>query len=167
MLFRSLRYGYESIPKEWLATIVRREYIENMCDDLYLSLTKTNVEKLLSYIPYFEAIKGKDVCSWTRGGKNPDGRFTSSYPVYEEKFLEFIDAFYKTNLIVYNYLDIINRVDIGLIDDYINEADLELLKAILTGYIRQERFNEGLWGEAVSKGIFLKILYRFRELFKN
>ena len=64
-------------------------------------------------------------------------------------------------------MDIINRVDIGLIDDYINEADLELLKAILTGYIRQERFNEGLWGEAVSEGIFLKILYRFRELFKK
>ncbi len=162
-----LRYGYESIPKEWLATIARREYIENMCDDLYLSLTKTNVEKLLSYIPYFEAIKGKDVCSWTGGGKNPDGGFTSSYPVYEEKFLEFIDDFYKTNLIVYNYLDIINRVDIGFIDDYINEADLELLKAILTGYIRQERFNDGLWGEAVRKGTFLKILYRFRELFKK
>lgn len=30
-----LRYGYESIPKEWIATIARREYIESMCDELY------------------------------------------------------------------------------------------------------------------------------------
>ena len=70
---------------------------------------------------------------------------------------------------VYSYLDIINEAvpDMRLIDEYIASADLELLKAILTGYIRQERFNEGLWEEAASQGVFLKILYRLRELIKE
>lgn len=31
-----LRHGYESIPNEWLETIARREYIENMCNDFYI-----------------------------------------------------------------------------------------------------------------------------------
>ena len=30
-------YGYDSIPKEWLETLKRREYIENMCDKAYNS----------------------------------------------------------------------------------------------------------------------------------
>lgn len=33
-----LRYGYESIPKEWRDTIVKKDYIENLCDGLYVSL---------------------------------------------------------------------------------------------------------------------------------
>ena len=164
-----LRYGYESIPKEWLMSIVRREDIEKMCNDFYISLTKTSIEKLLLYIPYFEDIRGKDICTWTGGGKNPDGTYTFAYPSYDDKFSEFVDDFYKTNLMVYSYLDIINEAvpDMGLIDEYIDSADLELLKAILTGYIRQERFNEGLWEEAASQAVFLKILYRLRELIKE
>lgn len=33
-----LRYGYESIPKDWIGTIARSDYIEKMCDELYLKL---------------------------------------------------------------------------------------------------------------------------------
>ena len=33
-----IRYGYENIPKDWIEAIVRREYIENMCNDLYFQI---------------------------------------------------------------------------------------------------------------------------------
>ena len=33
-----LKYGYKSIPKEWKGTIVKKDYIEKLCDDLYVSL---------------------------------------------------------------------------------------------------------------------------------
>ena len=46
----------------------------------------------------------------------------------------------------------------------IDDADLELLKAILTGYIRQERICDGLWATAVEDKAFLKILERLRQL---
>ena len=34
------------------------------------------------------------------------------------------------------------------------DADLELIKAIFTGYVRQERFGYGLWAEALDYKIF-------------
>ena len=33
-------YGYESIPKEWLSTIGKRDYIENISEKLYVGLVK-------------------------------------------------------------------------------------------------------------------------------
>lgn len=38
-----LRYGYESIPKEWLATIAKRDYIEGLCNQLNAALSRTGI----------------------------------------------------------------------------------------------------------------------------
>ena len=104
-----LRYGYESIPNEWIMSIIKREYIEKMCNDLYIILTKTSMEKLFSYIPYFEDMEGKDVCTWNGGDKNLDGSYTFPYPLYDNKFLEFVDDFYKSNLKDFKYFDTIKK----------------------------------------------------------
>ena len=37
-----LYYGYNSIPKEWLAVIVKRDYIESLCNKLYKTLKVNN-----------------------------------------------------------------------------------------------------------------------------
>jgi hypothetical protein len=42
-------------------------------------------------------------------------------------------------------------------------ANLELTKAILTGYIRQESFCDGLWAEAVEKKYFQSSLRGLRN----
>lgn len=42
-----LRYGYENIPSEWIDIIARKEYIEDVCDNLYLLLDKSGLEKLI------------------------------------------------------------------------------------------------------------------------
>lgn len=49
-----LYYGYDNIPKKWLDTIAKREYIENLCNQLYKAVTRTSIEKLCAYIPFFE-----------------------------------------------------------------------------------------------------------------
>ena len=64
-----LRYGYESIPKEWLTIIVKREYIEGLCDKLHIALRKTDIEKLCSFIPYFETATKESVCQWSKREK--------------------------------------------------------------------------------------------------
>ena len=46
----------------------------------------------------------------------------------------------------------------------IDTADFKLVKAILTCYIRQERFCDGLWGRAIKEGIFLTLLKRIEAL---
>ena len=92
-----------------------------------------------------------------------------SYPIYDGTLEEFIREFYKTNLISYDYLGIIDSKGIKgtrEINGAIDGADMELLKAILTGYVRQERFCDGLWQDAVEDKVFLKILNRFNELLR-
>lgn len=147
-----IHYGYESIPEEWTAKIARRDYIENLCSELYINLTRNSVKKLLSYIPYFES--ARDV----------------EYPARDEELLEFADTFYKTNLISYNYLVVLRSYNLHTMDQIesaIETADLELLKAILTGYIRQDRFIWGLWEYAVREKVFLRILNRFNEILQE
>ena len=51
-----LYYGCDDIPKEWLEAIAKREYIESLCNVLSIALSKAEVEKLCSYIPYFKQL---------------------------------------------------------------------------------------------------------------
>lgn len=64
-----------------------------------------------------------------------------------------------------NYLD---YLDERLLDrDYsvaVPTANFELLRAILTFYVRSERFSDGSWASSAKKGVFLRILYRLKEL---
>ncbi|HHX73519.1 MAG TPA: hypothetical protein GX699_01280, partial [Firmicutes bacterium] len=46
----------------------------------------------------------------------------------------------------------------------IQSADRKTLSAILTFYVRQERFCDGAWAEAMEEGIFLQILQRLQQL---
>lgn len=39
-----------------------------------------------------------------------------------------------------------------------------MVKAILTYYVRQERFCDGLWGQEIKEGIFLGLLKRIETL---
>jgi len=162
-----IKYGYEAIPEEWKATLARREYIEKLCNHLYITLTRNSINKLLPYIPYFEAAAEESPCRWVGGEKTGENTYNVAYPEYDKKLMDFVDEFYKTNLVAYDYLDILNRNNLKnseMIKCAIDTADVELLKAILTGYIRQERFNSGLWEEAVKEKVFLRILSRFKEI---
>ena len=46
----------------------------------------------------------------------------------------------------------------------IETADYELVKAVLTHYVRGERFCDGTWAEAAIEGIFLALLKRLSVL---
>ena len=35
-----LKHGYESISQDWVNEIARKEYVEDLCNQLYLSLTQ-------------------------------------------------------------------------------------------------------------------------------
>lgn len=162
-----LYYGYDSIPQEWLSVIVKRDYVVSLCNQLYTALNKASVDKLCKYIPYFENATKDSACHWSGGEKLGEKHYTSCYPVYDNILQEFISEFYKTNLICYDYFDATHNKGLNGTEDMnsvIDTADFELLKAILTEYIRQERFCDGLWELAVEDKVFLKILQRFKKL---
>ena len=162
-----LYYGYDQIPEEWLESLVKKEYIENLCNKLNSRMNRKSIEKLTTYIPYFEDATEESVCKWSKSEKVGDNTYTMSYPIYEDTLIEFIDEFHKTNLMIYNYLDTINKRGINGMDEMaesIADGDIELIRAILTGYVRQERFGDGLWADAVRDKVFLKILKRLDEI---
>jgi hypothetical protein len=99
--------------------------------------------QLLNYIPYFED-ENIVFCRWE-----------GMYPQYDEKLKDFIKEVYKTDLMKSNYLDYLDERLLNR--DYaiaVPTADFELLKAILTFYVRQDRFSEGAW--ASSRGCVFK-----------
>nr|WP_282433899.1 DUF6508 domain-containing protein [Desulfitobacterium sp. LBE] len=125
------------------------------------------MEKLSAFIPYFETVNKEDVCHWGGGEKLGDNHLTMPYPDYERTLHDFIQAIYKSNIMCYDYLDIIHKRGIDgteQMNSAIDTADFELTKAILTGYVRQERFCDGLWESAVEDKTFLKILNRLQRL---
>lgn len=164
-----LHYGYDSIPRGWIGTIARRKYIEGLCEGLYISLNRSGIKKLCQYMPYFESSAADSACRWVKGGAAGESN-KSCHPEYDEKFKDFIQAVYRSNLMSRDYLSLIRSAGLRSADQMagaIDTADIELLKAILTGYVRQERFNEGLWASAVENKIFLRILTRLRELLER
>lgn len=113
----------------------------------------SHYKKLLDYIPYFE---NEDIVFCKR---------RLGFPEYDENLREFIRETYNSDLLKSDYLDYLK--DNGQDQDISKEipsAEWEMLKSILTFYVRGERFSDGLWDTAVKEKVFLKILYRIREL---
>ena len=160
-------YGFENIPMEWVVQIANIDYIKGLSNKLHQSLIEKSIKNLTLYIPYFENVSKENVCHWGGGEKLGEKHYTASYPVYEKALDDFIQAVYKSNLICYNYLEVIEQHGLHGTEEMkaaLGDADLELTLAILTGYIRQERFCDGLWESAVEDKTFLNLLRRLECL---
>jgi hypothetical protein len=88
----------------------------------------------------------------------------SGYYNYDKKLEDFIQELYKTDLLVGDYLLRLEEVESEDYGSIIPTVNLELLKAILTFYVRGERFSEGMWRTAAKNKLFYLILLRLREL---
>ncbi|WP_375790309.1 DUF6508 domain-containing protein [Paenibacillus agricola] len=62
-----------------------------------------------------------------------------------------------------NYLKKIGSVS-EIVHGINDVEDTDTLRALLTYFVRQERFCDGLWAKAVEDKIFLQILLKLREL---
>ena len=122
-------------------------------------------QELLNYIPYFEDTS-TIFFTWSKAKKREDGVIDLGYPMYDEGVRDFVKLVYKCGLIDSRYSENLREHtekgrDLGQL---IETADLNLLKSILTHFIRGERFCDGYWIGAIEGGIFLKTLYRLKEL---
>ncbi len=116
-------------------------------------------DKVLSYLDYFSTA-GEEVGTWVYNP--PDFPYVN----YSKEMSSFIHEVYQTDLLDTEYLPYLESIiprEANLID-YIDTTDFRLLRAILTYYVRQERFQEGLWLGAVQDGIQGKILLRIEDL---
>jgi hypothetical protein len=125
---------------------------------------------LFEYIAYFEESDASIRYCFEGEGRTSEGTYSFSHPVYDQRFLEFIEAVYESGLIDIAYFTILNRYltrSFHNMEEVIEEADFELLRAVLAYYVRQERFGEGMWAAALRDRIFLKVLRRLRTILKD
>jgi len=135
------------IPEEWMSQITRLDYIKKLCLDFYVSIRKSSLQKLCSYIPYFENADPDIAYQY-----KPDG-----------KFGEFLDDFHKSGIGSYNYLITMNKISVGNLES-VERADFETLATFFTGCIRAEDLCSGMWSIYIRDGVFLAILRRLEAL---
>ncbi len=119
---------------------------------------------ILSFISYFEN-ESHIFYTWSQSGLQKDGFLSMAYPDYDEEFIRFIELVSDSGLMNVNYLKVIDNNSLGnQLKPVLHKANMEVLTAILTYFVRQERFCDGLWARAIEDKTFLNILYRLREL---
>ncbi len=118
-------------------------------------------ERFIEYIDYFENHDGNIIAV----GSGADNK-TLSIPAfnYDTKFEEFIQDVYDSGIMVVDYLERIGEEDINLL---IENADIELLRAVLTYLVREERFCYGTWKQSIKDKTFLRVLYRLQMLIEG
>ncbi|MHA7965821.1 AbaSI family restriction endonuclease [Paenibacillus sp. CAU 1782] len=121
--------------------------------------------KLLNYIDYFED-ESREYYKWKGTEKNEDEVSTMPYPIYDDRLQEFIQDVIESGLMKSDYISLL-KDKIGsendakkLIDD---AEDLDILTVLLTYFVRQERFQVGLWGRAAKDKVFLNLLLKISE----
>ena len=125
------------------------------------------LERIRKYISYFETVSAETACRWEKSVELADGSFSMPFPIYEPEFLDFMDDVSASSLMDFAYGNTLEEYGLGMDDELtkrIDTADFKLAKAILTCYIRQERFCDGLWGRAIKEGTFLALLKRLEIL---
>lgn len=158
-----MHYGYESIPAKWLAKIPKLQYITGLCAAYYETLMNKGIEKLGKHLSYLQekvdASPGKDAM------KSGEDALTSL--AYDDGLKEFISDVTYSGLVDYSYKQTINNYGVELnIKDFkwVEEAEREPLIAVLTHYIRGERFCDGMWASAAKSGLFAALIKRLAEL---
>lgn len=117
-------------------------------------------DQILEYISYFE-LASNEYGSWV---------FTLNtlpYIVYEDRLSSFMRCISESDLVCVDYLSKIDMISSLQFTYKIESADFELLKATITYYNHQERFQEGLWLVAAQNGVLLRLLKRLITIIKE
>jgi len=160
-------YGVDSIPRDWIDTIVKKEYIYELCDRFRRSIELNAISLLTSYIPYFREAMNRKFCKYEDSKRDERGVIIAGFPIYEDEFNSFHSDVYRTNFIDYNYDNTIEKYlgrEKRTMNENIEKAEIDLVKAILTYHLRAEHFGDGNWEESIKDGVFLRLLERLEVI---
>lgn len=137
-------------------------------EEFKLGEHRTDVERLLTYIPWLESKVGASVSSYYEGNDIKSNSF--SFPVYETMLLNFVNEASKTSLMDSNYIYAYSGRNLKTPEDEkaaIENAGLtdgNLLVGILSRYVLGGMTKGKLWTVAVEEGIFLAVLKKMKKL---
>ena len=171
-----LIFGYDAIPKKWITSLQRKDYLEQMISDYETYLNNLNsiskkgeIEKMkkIDLNMLEETIKdlktNPNACTTMGGTTSEDGVYTIPESNPGEQLSQFMKYLYENDLMDYQYVENYEKIKDKDIEDYTYE---EALTAITT-IIRSDRFVSCNLYQAVKEGTLLKILQRLKDLSKE
>lgn len=159
-----IHFGVETIPEIWRSELVAPERINAVCDQFFLHTIKKRIEKALPLLSFFRRLPHDAFSALDRKGfPERDNKPDELAPMRQ-----FADLFYEYGLVRFNYMDILRAHRIVLwsdeMVDTVSTGSAELTLALLTAYIRIERFRAGTWAEAIGRGVFYRGILHLAEL---
>lgn len=129
---------------------------------------RQDILKLVSYLPWLESKVNHKVSGLYKGEGIEEHSMT--FPVYDGQLLAFVKEVRKTSLLDRNYVYLYSRNRIKTAEDekhLIEKAtiqDLEAIRGVLSKYILGGMTNTRIWPQGVENGIYLAIIYKFKEI---
>ena len=124
--------------------------------------TARDIRDLLAFLPKLYADGFQPIRDWAGGGKE-DGVLVIPYPEYDQTVSDFVDTIVRDDWMDGGYVP----AEVGRLiesEDGIRTATLPQVRAMLTYFVRGERFGEGHWGHMIEEGYVRRILERLAEL---
>ncbi len=129
-------YGSQGIPQNWINSVVKLDDIQKLC-----------AKFALVYKPF-------------------DGYYRCAQHEINES--EYRHISYDNGYMDYNYFETLHYYSVkenaDVMSGAISHANMELLLAINTYYLRKDRFCERTISECIQDGTFSKVIDRMREL---
>ena len=122
-------------------------------------VTPANLDKVLTFLPLFEGQTDNLYSVQTE-------RFTFYPYEYSPEVLRFIQTLYNENLIfVFDWSSWKEEAERHMNDpDLVAQADLSVLRRLLTLHVRADRFNDGHIAHEIDSGHILAILRRLKVI---
>lgn len=124
-------------------------------------LKKQLIDELCSFIPYFEQQVNKKI-SWS--SNMSDGNSVFPYPLYDLEVRQFVKKIHEFGC-DQQYLE--NIKDFNIDSQNFENADMDLVRTLLTFFARGERFCDGLQAQRIENGWILQLLKRLRKISTN
>lgn len=129
---------------------------------------RSDVEKLVPYIPWLQSKTGGDVEGIYAG----EGLADSSIPVpvYDSNLLRFVKEAGKLTLIDRNYVYVYARYDLNTAQKELKAIagatlqDMHMLSGILSKYVLKGKVQGKYWTAGVENRIFLNVILKMKEL---
>lgn len=141
---------------------------ERFSNEEIVAAYKTDVERLVLFLPWLEKKAGQRVAESYEG--QDIAKNSMAFPVYDSTMLQFVREAKKTKFVNRNYVYVYSRLRMGSEQDekrvieHAGIQDMEVLGGILSKYIIQGTTRGTVWQEGMLNGVLLAVVKKMKEL---
>lgn len=128
-----------------------------------MEISRQDIETLLAYRERLYAPGFTPVRTWRGGERQEDGAMTMLFPAYDPLVDEFVGLVTSKIGLDTGYSPEQCRARLQQ-PNGIETASLEEMRALLTFFVRGERFSDGHWGAMIERGYIRRILDRLAAI---